>query len=209
MAQGRQQAGQQAGSAEAEGARGDPLLAQDLFGHGQVLTGNGCVFHATSRLEAHLRVLGLDHFHHDAGRFRGRIDRHLAGGGLDEVGTGVDGDLGGATDQRLFLQLAGLDDHFQQRLVATGFLTSFDQIEADLFIAGHEGAVREHHVHFIGTVGDGSTSLGHGDLDVVVAVREVGHGGDAHVGGTDLTQGLASNGDETGVDADGGGEAGR
>ncbi|MNO71041.1 hypothetical protein D3C76_619440 [compost metagenome] len=38
---------------------------------------------------------------------------------------------------------------------------------------------------------------------------EVGHGGDAHVGGADLTQGLASNRDETGIDADGGGEAGR
>lgn len=123
---------------------------------------------------------------------------------------GLDGDLGRLADQVGLLQLTGFDDHFQQHVGRlTSLLALFHQLEADLFVAGDQRAVREHHVHFIRAIGDGRAGFRQRDVDIVVAMREVGHGGDTDIRRALLTQRLARYRDKTRVNADGRRVAGR
>ena len=106
-------------SAEAEGAGGYPFLAQS-HPPWPGTDHHGGVFHATSRQKIHFSgswpsITSIMMRAASGVAFTGTL---LPVEVFDEIGTGVDGDLGGATDQRLFLQLAGLDDRTSEYLGA-------------------------------------------------------------------------------------------
>ncbi|EWH01048.1 hypothetical protein Q427_16065 [Halomonas sp. BC04] len=141
--------------------------------------------HAAGGLEAHVAPACLDRGEQDPGGIQGGIDGYLAGGGLEEIGTAVDGEHAGPVDQPRLLELAGFKDHLEHGIAALP-LAGGDQFTAYLGIARHQGAIREDHVDLVGTGGDGRAGLGRSTLDVCVAVGEVGHRGHLHLAGQAL-----------------------
>ena len=189
-----------------------PVGAEQLVGNRQELLRVFRGTHAARRFEAHGfgHAHVADHFHHDARAFRGRIYRYFTGRGFNEIRTGFDGDFRGFTNQRLFFQLAGFDDHFQQHVCRrTRVFTGLHQVKTDLLVAGDQRAVREHHVHFVCAVGNRRAGFCQRNLDIIVAMREVSDGCNAHVRGALLFQRLTGNRDKARVDTDGCGVAHR
>ena len=164
-----------------------------------------CATHAACRLEADalLNAHIADDLQHDARAFRGRVHRNFTGRGFDEVGAGFDGDFRRFTNQRIFFQFAGFDNHFQQHVCCrAGFFTGFHQVKTDLFVAGNQRAVREHDVNFVSAVSDRRAGFRQRDINIIVTVREVSHRRDADVRGTLLVQRFTGNRDKTRVDTD-------
>ena len=163
--------------------------------------------HAAGGLEAASAAGFADGGQHHAGRFQRGVHRHLAGGGLDEIGAGLDRDQAGLADQRLVLQLAAFDDDFQHLAVA-GVLAGRHQLRAHFAVTGHQRAIREHHIDFVRAVGDRGAGFRHRDGDVLIAGREVGDGGHFDLRAAGLAQGFLGDGHETRIHADRGHGAG-
>ena len=78
-----------------------------------------------------------------------------------------------------------------------------------LLVAGDQRAVREHHVNFVCAVSNRRAGFCQRNLDIIVAMREVSDGCNAHVRGALLFQRLTGNRDKARVDTDGCGVAHR
>ena len=189
-----------------------PVSTEQFICNGEIFLRIVRSTHAARRFEtngffyAHI----ADHFHHDARAFRRRIHSHFTGRGFDEVSTRFDGDFRRFTDQRFVFQFAGFNNHFQQYVRRSASLfTGFHQVKTNLLVTRHQRAVREHHVNFIGTVGDCRTGFCQRDFDVVVTVWEVSYRSDTDFRGALLFQSFASNRDKARIDTDSGGIADR
>ena len=115
--------------------------------------------------------------HHQADRER-RGRRHLAGGGLDEVGARRHRQDGGPADVVVGAELARLQDHFQVGF-ATRLFDGPDLVVDLLVVAAEEGAAVDDHVDLVGAGFD--RGFGLRDLDRregLAGWEGGGHGGD-------------------------------
>ena len=153
-----------------------PACSHDLVGQRQILRRLGDGTNASRRLEAHRLAALLDGFEHYPRRFRRGIDRHLAGRGLDKIGTSGNGQLGGTADQQVPLQLATFDDHLERHLGAADLAALLHHAEPQPLIALPQRLVGEDQIHLIGSGGHGLTGLGHRQRNICLTGRKVGDG---------------------------------
>src|ERR1700722_9297458 len=144
-----QQVVQQAGGAEAEPVGIQPVLPRRLVDQDQVADGVLGGADAAGRLDADLAAVGgpevPDGLQHDQGdRERGgRSD--LAGGGLDEVGTGQHGQPRGTPHVVQSDQLAGLQDDLDVGICFDDLADGGDLVVDQLVVPGQEGAAVDDH----------------------------------------------------------------
>ncbi len=165
--------------------------------------------HPARRFEADRPATGANGREDDFRRLQGRVDRNLAGRGLDEIRAILDGDLTGAADQRRLGQFARFDDHFQCDVFGQHRPYPLDQAGADAPIAADQGAPGKHHIHLIGPF----TRLGGGLCqdggEIGAAGGKVGDGCQPNGIQPLVVQRLARRTEETVIDAQRSGSAER
>src|SRR5579863_5090441 len=201
---------QQAGGAEAEPVRVEPVLPRRLVDQDQVAYGVLGGADAAGRLDADLAAAGVPEVPHGLQHDQGNRERggraDLAGRGLDEVGAGQHGQPRGTSHVVQRDQLAGFQDDLEVSS-AGGAGGRFDDL-ADggdlvihqLVVPGQEGAAVDDHVHLVGARLDRVPGVGQLDLHAGPAAGERGgHAGHVDAGPLDLGRREVS---EVWVDAD-------
>src|SRR5579875_2633442 len=205
---------EQAGGADAEPARVQPVLPRRLVDQHQVPDGVLGGADAAGRLDADLAAVRLaevpHRLQHDQ-RHRQRGGRgDLAGGCLDEVGAGEHGQPRGAAHVVQRDKLAGLQDHLQARPAGlpgcSGGVARLpdrgDLVVDGLVGPGQEGAAVDHHVDLVRARRDRRLHVGELDVQAGTAAGERGgDAGHAHAAALQLGRGDVH---EVRVHADGG-----
>src|SRR5579863_10416738 len=182
---------QQAGGAEAEPVRVEPVLPRRLVDQDQVAYGVLGGADAAGRLDADLAAAGVPEVPHGLQHDQGNRERggraDLAGRGLDEVGAGQHGQPRGAPHVVQGDQLAGFQDDLEVSSCFDDLADGGDLVVDELIVPGQEGAAVDDHVDLVGPRLDGVLRVSQLDRQAGPAAGERGgHAGHVDAGALDL-----------------------
>ena len=100
--------------------------------------------------------------------------------------------VGSITDQCGVTEFAGLEDDLQMPLCRYHGAHRVEDRARALVVAGAHRSVREHEIHFVGSIGDDAVGDDRTVERSVVSGGEVDHRGDAHVRSVELTTGASN-----------------